>query len=196
PYVPPPNSTAPHNNSTGGSNLGRSGSAGPAWTTTDALVISLLAAGLAILTIATGWVLWQRRRRAGEALVVSHRRIDPLVLPQVPGTAPSVRIDPLVLPQVPGTAPSVPEPPRPTVSLAAAIPAAREVPSGEPSGLAGSRRLTYQLVRHLARLPRLGPGDLPGREWTQAGIAESVGAGQSAVSRILRRLIGAGVVAV
>jgi PKD repeat protein/DNA-binding transcriptional ArsR family regulator len=57
-------------------------------------------------------------------------------------------------------------------------------------------RITDALLRHLVGLPILYPGDLPSKAWTQAGIAEGIGAGQSAVSRVLRRLVAAGIVTV
>lgn len=65
-----------------------------------------------------------------------------------------------------------------------------------PAGLPGAQRLTFQILRHLASLPRLGPSDLPTAAWTQAGIATAVDADQSAVSRILRRLAATGVLTV
>lgn len=65
-----------------------------------------------------------------------------------------------------------------------------------PSTLTTPTRITDALVRHLAGLPRLGPNDLPTADWTQAGIASSIGAGQSAVSRVLQRLVAAGIVSV
>ena len=65
-----------------------------------------------------------------------------------------------------------------------------------PSGLPGAQRLTFQILRHLVSLPRLGPSDLPTAAWTQAGIAAAVDADQSAVSRILRRLAATGVLTV
>jgi PKD repeat protein len=63
-----------------------------------------------------------------------------------------------------------------------------------PAPLSTPTRITDALLRHLVGLPQLYPGDLPSKAWTQAGIAEAVGAGQSAVSRVLRRLIAAGIV--
>jgi DNA-binding MarR family transcriptional regulator len=63
-----------------------------------------------------------------------------------------------------------------------------------PEGVENPARLTHQLLRHLAGLPRLLPGELATRSYTQAGMAARLGAGQSAVSRILRRLVAAGVV--
>jgi len=69
-------------------------------------------------------------------------------------------------------------------------------PLGRPPILATPSRITDALLRHLVGLPSLYSGDLPTRAWTQAGIAEAVGAGQSAVSRVLRRLVAAGIVTV
>ncbi len=73
-------------------------------------------------------------------------------------------------------------------------------PDGAPRGEAGAERpaaLTYGILRHLAGLPRVSPGDaMVPREFTQAGIAEGLGAGQSAVSRVLRRLVAAGAIEV
>ncbi|MCI4366880.1 MAG: PKD domain-containing protein [Thermoplasmata archaeon] len=65
-----------------------------------------------------------------------------------------------------------------------------------PPVLSTPSRITDALLRHLSTLPKLYPGDLPNRSWTQGGIAESIGAGQSAVSRVLRRLVAAGIVTV
>jgi hypothetical protein len=65
-----------------------------------------------------------------------------------------------------------------------------------PPVLATPSRITDALLRHLVALPQLYPGDLPSKAWTQAGIAEAVGAGQSAVSRVLRRLVAAGIILV
>ena len=67
---------------------------------------------------------------------------------------------------------------------------------GRPPTLSTPSRITDALLRHLVALPRLHPGDLPNSAWTQAGIAVAIGAGQSAVSRVLRRLVAAGIVTV
>jgi DNA-binding MarR family transcriptional regulator len=57
------------------------------------------------------------------------------------------------------------------------------------------RQVTYALVRHLAMMPRWSTGEIPTAAWTQAGLAEALGVGQSTASRILRRLVAAQVVA-
>ena len=69
-------------------------------------------------------------------------------------------------------------------------------PIAGPAALSSPSRITDALVRHLAGLPKLYPSDVPTRAWTQAGIADGIGAGQSAVSRVLRRLVAAGIVTV
>ena len=61
--------------------------------------------------------------------------------------------------------------------------------------LSGGQLLTFRLVRHLTELPRTAPGDLGARTQTQAGIAEALGVQTSAVSRVLKRLAAAGLVA-
>jgi len=90
---------------------------------------------------------------------------------------------------MPPAAPSEPPeaPPGPRVGL---------TPEAPPSTLATPTRITDALVRHLAGLPKLWPNDIPSKAWTQAGIADAIGAGQSAVSRVLRRLVAAGIVTV
>ncbi len=72
------------------------------------------------------------------------------------------------------------------------------VPAGPPVPAAPRpATLTLQILRHLAGLPRLTGGEaVVPPEFTQAGIAEALGAGQSAISRVLRRLIAAGAVEV
>ena len=54
--------------------------------------------------------------------------------------------------------------------------------------------LALRLVGHLAGLPSLGPGDVADERWTQAGLSAALGVQQSAVSRVLHRLVAAGVV--
>ncbi|MFI5414151.1 MAG: PKD domain-containing protein [Candidatus Lutacidiplasmatales archaeon] len=65
-----------------------------------------------------------------------------------------------------------------------------------PAGLTQERQIANRLIRHLAELPRLAPGDTPGPERTQAGLVAALGAGQSAVSRVLGQLRRGGVVGV
>jgi hypothetical protein len=68
--------------------------------------------------------------------------------------------------------------------------------SALPSRLTQERQIANRLIRHLAELPRLAPGDTPGPPRTQAGLVAALGAGQSAVSRVLGQLERAGVVSV
>jgi hypothetical protein len=64
-----------------------------------------------------------------------------------------------------------------------------------PPGAAGDRvRLSLRIVDHLARVGPLAPDDVARPESAQAGIAESLAATQGAVSKILARLVAAGVV--
>jgi PKD domain-containing protein len=84
-----------------------------------------------------------------------------------------------------GAVPAVPSEPDPRTS-----------PRRLPSGLTQERQIANRTIRLLAELPRLAPGDTPGPERTQAGIVAALGAGQSAVSRVLGQLERAGVVSV
>jgi PKD domain-containing protein len=81
----------------------------------------------------------------------------------------------------------------PTVSTPPDVPLSAP---GLPAGLTQERQIANRTIRLLAELPRFAPGDVPGPERTQAGIVAALGAGQSAVSRVLGQLERAGVVSV
>lgn len=50
-----------------------------------------------------------------------------------------------------------------------------------------------RLVLFLAGRPRLGPGDVPTSDYTQAGLAAALGASQGSIARIVGRLVEGGV---
>jgi DNA-binding MarR family transcriptional regulator len=62
----------------------------------------------------------------------------------------------------------------------------------EPLPDLGEARAARRLVLRLAHLPRLGPDDTPLPEFTQAGLAASLGITQGAVAKIVARLTAAG----
>ncbi|MCI4327883.1 MAG: helix-turn-helix transcriptional regulator [Thermoplasmata archaeon] len=121
---------------------------------------------------------WKLRRRSPE--------------PPAPASPPSVAAPPV------GPSRAVPVsaagPDLPTA--AAASPSNRLAPrsAGPLAPPAQERQIANRTIRHLADLPRLAPGDIAGPGRTQAGIVAALGAGQSAVSRVLARLERAGVV--
>jgi DNA-binding MarR family transcriptional regulator len=162
---------------------GPSNGGGTGWRSyLPAISVGLLVGGVTVFLASAGWVLYRRRAAAR-----STGPVPPLV-------APALEPAPTEAVLVPTTAaPSMPSPmgPAPT----AALPAGTAAPAPpEPSGLAATRRLTLHLLRQMGRLPKVASGELPGPEWTQAGLAAAVGAGQSAISRVLRRLTAAGIV--
>jgi DNA-binding MarR family transcriptional regulator len=121
---------------------------------------------------------------------VSWRRAPPAPAPR--GTGPTSAVSS-------GPVPSDP----PTMVGTAAAPHVTElspaVPVGAarlPTRLTQERQIANRLIRLLAELPRMAPGDVPGPARTQAGIVTALGAGQSAVSRVLGQLERAGVVSV
>jgi DNA-binding transcriptional ArsR family regulator len=65
-----------------------------------------------------------------------------------------------------------------------------------PTRLAGERQIANRVVRYLATLPRLAPGEAAEVGRTQGGMAAALDVGQSAVSRVLSQLERAGVVSV
>lgn len=142
--------------------------------------LGLLGAGAAVFVAAGTWVLYRRRAEADEPGPTEGP------VPSPPTPAGSVTAAAHVAVGAPEGATSPSPPPA----------SAEALPLSEPSGLAASRRLALQLLRNMGTLPRVAPGELPGPEWTQAGLARSVGAGQSAISRVLRRLAAAGIVEV
>jgi hypothetical protein len=60
-------------------------------------------------------------------------------------------------------------------------------PSAEPAS-----RLSERIVVHLARVGRVGADELGRLEMTQRGMGTALGADQSALSKVLRRLVAAG----
>ena len=127
-------------------------------------------------------------------------------LPPTPADVPNSSPPPGSPPPAPPVPPTA-EPSRPVADTTARPPGPSSDgpigPSNAPEGtstgspnLATPSRITDALVRHLGGLPKLWPNDIPSKAWTQAGIAEAIGAGQSAVSRVLRRLVAAGIVTV
>lgn len=68
------------------------------------------------------------------------------------------------------------------------------VAPGTPSPPVESVRISRRIVLHLFAQGRTGPDDVGRPEATQRGICAAVGAEQSAVSKVLRRLVAAGVV--
>lgn len=156
-----------------GKGEGAPGPAGPV-SLTDAVVAAIL---LAVVALVALLVVRTRRGRLRDRLAPEGTPPAPGGPPEAPG----------------GNAPATvagPAPPSPAPGSGSAASPARPV----PDGVANPARLTHQLLRHLAGLPRLLPGELATRAYTQAGMAEVLGAGQSAVSRVLRRLVAAGVV--
>lgn len=156
----------------------------------------LLGAGVASVVVVVAWARWSRRRHG---IAPTAAQVSP----------PSPTPEPMLFPKGRGGAvEGLTEPPKSSAPIgsgtsggpvAASSSQSTSTQAGPgpsaPIVLAATRQLTYGLVRHLATLPRWSPGDLPSTAWTQAGIAESLGVGQSTVSRILRRLEAAGAVA-
>jgi DNA-binding transcriptional ArsR family regulator len=167
---------------------GEQGSGG-VYSLTTPLVIGLAASGVAALAASLVWI---RRSRTHTIGPVPRAPESLVILPETP-----------MGPSTPGMDPALGDSEdREHPIDAALVSETTPGPLGEraggsrdiPPGLVTPQRLTYQLIRHLSSLPRLWPGDLPTREWTQAGMAAALGVGQSAVSRILRRLTAANVV--
>ncbi len=97
--------------------------------------------------------------------------------------------------------PGSPDSPSPTTGLEppAALASPPTIPVGSrrlPTRVTQERQIANRLIRHLAELPRMAPGDVPGQGRTQAGLVVALGAGQSAVGRVLGQLERAGVVTV
>jgi hypothetical protein len=126
-------------------------------------------------------VAWGRRGRI--------RGAPPSTVPPLGPTGPSVGPSE-------GLASPAAEPPAPRGPIDPALVEEAPTVPARLGALDPPTRLTHQLIQHLAGLPRVLPEDVPSRAWTQAGMAEALGVGQSAVSRVLRRLVAAGVVTV
>lgn len=163
----------------------------------SAVAAIALGAGLTILGVSVVWV-WQARRRSTPGPAAPTAPIGEATAPPSlsSGTAGAVRelaanlSSPLPTIGLPSAeAPNAPAP----RGWAAPAPSPMDYPSGSETAT-GGRQLASQLLRHLEGLPRPAPGELPSRDWTQAGLAEALGVGQSAVSKVLRRLGLAGVV--
>jgi DNA-binding MarR family transcriptional regulator len=168
------NNSSSGNGSSDGSTPG--GSHG--WTSyLPALAVAILVAGISVFLASAGWILYRRR-----------------TIPTSPGPSSGYVATPVAGPPPPaaiGGAESL----EPGPTAPSAVPRAVPVPAAaDPSGLAANRRLALQLLRYMGTLSRVPAGELPGSEWTQAGLAKGVGAGQSAISRVLRRLTAAGIV--
>ncbi len=143
---------------------------------------SLLTTVLVVLALGAGGI-------AGSAVYLGTRRWRSGAVSAPPGA-------PVNSLEGPGGLGPAPRPPEGALASPMAMPSPPPMPSAGPPALSTPSRITDALLLHLVGLPKLYPSDIPTRSWTQAGIAEEIGAGQSAVSRILRRLVAAGVVTV
>lgn len=119
-----------------------------------------------------------------------------------PGTRSPPRSKPAG-PEIPGVpahrAVERPSAPQPSLDPGAGVPGPRHAESGRPSvGAAAPAiytervRISRRLLLHLAGLPRFGPSDVAPFGATQAGICASLNVDQSALAKVLRRLVAAG----
>lgn len=149
-----------------------------------------LAVGIASLLAGALWVLWARRRH-DDSPSPHHRpgsNETPTQGPRFPSPfEPGGPGDGTADEGAPTAATSA------TAAGATAPPPARLRSAPPERSLPGRRQLTYQILEEMGRLPRLAPGELATRAWTQAGLSERLGVGQSGMSKILRRLVEAGV---
>jgi len=54
-------------------------------------------------------------------------------------------------------------------------------------------RLSERVIDHLRQQPRTGPYDIAASGMSQAGMVEALGASQSAIAKVARRLVASGV---
>lgn len=152
--------------------------------------IALGAAVALVIAGALRW-LWARRRADPRGAAV-----PPGVLVYGPGPA-SEPTDPTLVGGAPVAA-AAPEPFPTGPGAAETAPSASVLRSpstlAAPSAPAEQVRLSRRVVLHLFSLGRADPDDVGSPAATQAGIGRTLGAGQSAVSKVLRRLVAAGVV--
>ena len=149
------------------------------------ILVGLAGAGAGALLVAAGFGARRRRRPVPGTTNPSEARDVP------PEAVSTTRANPLEV----GAGLALPglgrgPPPNPRTPGAC-------TPAGAPAGArdpAISGELARRLVRLLCTLPRLGPGDVPTLEWTQAGMAIRLGVGLSAISKVLRRLESIGIV--
>lgn len=123
------------------------------------------AGGAGAIWLTARWVA--RRTRASAQSVASSAEAEPPLA--LPGPAP------VVLVREPATTERIVDPP-------------------PPGPVADLLRLSERVVIQLARLGRLEPDAPAQRERTQQGLAEATSSNQSAVSKVLRRLVAAEVI--
>jgi DNA-binding MarR family transcriptional regulator len=87
------------------------------------------------------------------------------------------------------------EAPPPSIRAAPPPPSSPSPDPPPPPRIAELARLSERVVVQLARLGRLDPDAPASPERTQRGLAESVGSNQSGVSKVLRRLVAAEIIA-
>lgn len=169
-----------------------SSAGGPSFLGVSVLAWGAIAAGVAALGITAMWTLASRARHRGDP--DSPPSAGPLSpLGPVYATVPDPSLEVEVEEGPPGNpiAAPVADVGTPGEEAAATAP---KTQSEEVRTFAGQRQLALRLIARLANLPRLGPDAVPTLEWTQAGLAQRLGVGTSAVSKVLRRLTAAGIV--
>ncbi|MGA8276161.1 MAG: hypothetical protein WB789_08590 [Thermoplasmata archaeon] len=95
----------------------------------------------------------------------------------------------------PSAADSIESPRAEVVRSPLAPPVDRLADPPPPARVADLARLSERIVLQLARLGRIEPDAPVGAARTQQGLAEAAGSNQSAVSKVLRRLVAAEIIA-
>jgi PKD repeat protein len=86
------------------------------------------------------------------------------------------------------SADATPAPDPPTVAPAAGL--SRSPPRTPDARTLG---ISQRIILHLAAQPRIGPDEVASPAFTQAGMANAIGAGQNSLTKVLRSLVAAGV---
>lgn len=182
---PPHNATKPPKTGNDGNTSSAPGL--PGWT------VPVVVAILALSAVIAGLVYGLERRDRHRLRSLTIPRAPSALRPSWDGPRPPPDAgagSAVLLSKAAGSSPSV-------VSREGAHPNSPPQPSSIATALGplpGAQQLTLRLLQRLATLPRVAPGEIPTRECTQAGLADYLGAGQSAVSKILRRLSASGIV--
>ncbi len=111
--------------------------------------------------------------------------------PRPSATAPAS--SPVVPAPVPRDGPDATAVPAPPAEPGLPVPhGAKTEEAGRPPA-APTIRLSARVIEHVYHQGRVAPGEIAPRSLTQAGMSTSLGASQSALAKVLRRLVIAGV---
>ena len=155
-----------------------------------------LAIGLASAAVVSALVWWYLSRRLRGGASPRSRGVDP-----VGAARPSIatRTVPTATASLLAAAPAAPTAAAPATGgafVARAMPAEPATVASNPSVNGGQLRISRRVLFHIASVGRVSTDEVAPRSLSQAGMVESLGINQGALTGVLRRFVAAGVLEV